>query len=155
MCIFLSLDFVIIFKLIEVLQSIWKKVKKNVRMNSHWRPASNNLKYYRSTTEVPKAPRKYCGSTAKVPQKYQKFQGRTGNNEEVTRKNSKLEKKMRKKDVKKEMQRKERREKKKMAWNDFFFHSFIIMAYWINIGSRGRAVITGGLKMIILWWNFL
>ena len=26
------------------------------------------------------------------------------------------------------------------------FHFFIIMAYWINIGSRGRAIITAGLK---------
>ena len=26
------------------------------------------------------------------------------------------------------------------------FFSFIIMAYWINVGSRGRAVITAGLK---------
>ena len=31
------------------------------------------------------------------------------------------------------------------------FHFFIIMAYWINIGSRGRAIITAGLKMYNLW----
>ena len=37
---------------------------------------------------------------------------------------------------KKDANEKKRRERKKDGINAF--HSFIIMAYWINIGSRGR-----------------
>ena len=43
----------------------------------------------------------------------------------------------------KDAKEKRRKRKKKVAWRDF---SFIIMAYWINIGSRGWAIITIGLK---------
>ena len=42
------------------------------------------------------------------------------------------------------MRKKKRHERKKDGVNAFLIHYY--MAYWINVGSRGRAVITAGLK---------
>ena len=50
---------------------------------------------------------------------------------------------LKKKDTKEKKDAKEKRRQKRQP-EPFF--SFIIMAYWINVGSRGRAVITAGLK---------
>ena len=53
------------------------------------------------------------------------------------------------------MKKEKSRERKKDAKTkkdglNLFHFSLIIMAYWINIGSRGRAVITAGLKNFLL-----
>ena len=69
------------------------------------------------------------------------------NKHELTNGKKDTKKRSEKKDVKEKDAKEKKMQKQKRRPEPFF--SLIIMAYWINVGSRGQAVITAGLKKVI------
>ena len=64
----------------------------------------------------------------------------------MQKKDAKEKKRKKIHEAKKDVKEKKTRKKKRWPECFFFLIFFIIMAYWINLGSRGREVITAGLK---------